>query len=121
MTTKLTAGQRKFLETVAEGERGNFHVRVTKPVMEAGLVFPLPGALFPWLVRCNGQMASDYYLTPEGVAFLEAEGWQFICVDLVDLRPANLLDAVRESRKAESAARFGTASRVREDALRWEA
>jgi hypothetical protein len=71
MMGKITNGQRKFLEAVACGERGTFHVSVTRPVMDAGFVFPKPGALFPFIVGCNGQLADDYYLTVEGREFCE--------------------------------------------------
>ncbi len=58
----LTAGQRKFLKAVANGDHATFHVRVTKPLFDAGIVFPRPGALFPWIVGCNSQTATDYYI-----------------------------------------------------------
>jgi len=69
---KLTAGQKKFLKAVAANQHASFHVRVTRPLFDAGLVFPRVGAIFPWLVGCNGQYAPDYAITEAGIAALEA-------------------------------------------------
>jgi len=70
-TQKFTAGQIKFLTAVANGKSELFHVRVTDPLFYAGYVFPVPGAIFPWLRGCNGQSSGDYFLTEKGAALFE--------------------------------------------------
>lgn len=69
----LTTGQRKFLWAVRDGGSEIFHVSVTGPLFRDLHVFPRPGALFPWVHGCNGQQASDYYLTENGLALIEQD------------------------------------------------
>lgn len=66
----LTAGQRKFLKALANGEHLISSPRVVDPMWkgEIKLVQPRPDALFPFIVGCNHQSTNDYVITDEGRA-----------------------------------------------------
>ncbi len=72
MASKLTKGQRLFLEAVAGNKGGIFHVRVTAPLWKAGFVYPRADAVMPRIVGCNSQPAREYVMTDAGLSALRA-------------------------------------------------
>lgn len=69
----FTPGQKKFLKAIINGDHIVCSQRVTQPLFDAMIIFPKPGAMFPWIQGCNGQMSSQYYLTEKGEELLSVK------------------------------------------------